>query len=83
MLYDDEGGVLILLKDFSGHGARHDKGCSQYGPLPPGLFDMLHRAGRLFTHPAGRLVMLFFWSVAVVQSPPAAPIRAAALPIAG
>ena len=33
MVYDDEGYVLLSLKNFAAHGALYDKVYTQYGPF--------------------------------------------------
>ena len=43
MLYDDEGYVLISLKNFAAHGALYDQVYSQYGPFFYLAYDALHR----------------------------------------
>ena len=43
MLYDDEGYVLISLKNFSLHGSLYDQVYSQYGPAFYLIYDALQR----------------------------------------
>ncbi len=62
MVYDDEGYVLLSLKNFSLHGGLYDRVYSQYGPFPYLLYDALHRAlGFAFTNTAGRWITLVNW----------------------
>ncbi len=62
MLYDDEGYVLLSLRNFSEHGHLYGGVYTQYGPLPYVLYDLLHRLGLPFTHTAGRCLTLAAWS---------------------
>lgn len=62
MLYDDEGYVLISLKNFAEHGALYDKIYSQYGPFFYVAYDTLHRLlGFAWTNTAGRWITLVNW----------------------
>lgn len=62
MVYDDEGYVLLSLKNFSLHGSLYDQVYSQYGPFPYLLYDALHRVlGFAFTNTAGRWITLVNW----------------------
>jgi hypothetical protein len=62
MVYDDEGYVLLSLKNFSLHGGLYDRVYSQYGPFPYLLYDALHRLlGFAFTNTAGRWITLVNW----------------------
>ena len=63
MVYDDEGYVLISLKNFAEHGALYDKVYSQYGPFFYVAYDALHRLlGFAWTNTNGRLLTLVHWS---------------------
>jgi hypothetical protein len=63
MVYDDEGYVLLSLRNFSLHGGLYDLVYSQYGPFPYLLYDALHRAlGFAFTNTAARWITLINWS---------------------
>ncbi|MBS0664167.1 MAG: hypothetical protein JSR48_12955 [Verrucomicrobia bacterium] len=62
MLYDDEGYVLLSLRNFAEHGRLYRDVYTQYGPLPYVLYYGLHLLGLPFTHTAGRLVTLLAWS---------------------
>ncbi|MEX2044458.1 MAG: hypothetical protein WD941_03830, partial [Opitutus sp.] len=68
MFYDDEGYVLISLRNFAGHGGLYRDVYTQYGPFPHVLHAALHTLGLPFTHVAGRLVTLFAWAGAAVLS---------------
>ena len=62
MEYDDEGYVLISLKNFAEHGGLYDRVYSQYGPVPFELWDALHRLlGFDFTNEAARWITLATW----------------------
>jgi len=43
MIHDDEGYVLIGLKNFSAHGRLYDEVFTQYGPVPFLYYDGWHR----------------------------------------
>ncbi|HND60186.1 MAG TPA: hypothetical protein PLB90_01820 [Opitutaceae bacterium] len=62
MLYDDEGYVLLSLRNFAEHGRLYRDVYTQYGPLPYVLYYGLHLLGLPFTHTAGRLLTLVAWS---------------------
>lgn len=62
MVYDDEGYVLISLRDFSLHGGLYDQVYSQYGPFPYLLYDGLHRVFHFaFTNTTGRWITWVNW----------------------
>lgn len=62
MLYDDEGYVLISLKNFSQHGSLYDQVYSQYGPAFYLVYDALHRLlGFPWTNTSGRWITLCNW----------------------
>jgi hypothetical protein len=62
--YDDEGYLLISLRDYSRHGILYDQVYTQYGPayyqLLTAVFSLL---GLDFTHSAGRAFVLALWVV--------------------
>lgn len=63
MLYDDEGYVLVSLKNFSLHGSLYDRVYSQYGPAFYLIYDTLHRLlGFAWTNTSGRWITLFNWT---------------------
>lgn len=62
MYYDDEGYVLISLKNFAEHGSLYREVYSQYGPFPFVFYYVLHALGLPFTHIAGRLITLAAWA---------------------
>ncbi len=65
MTYDDEGYVLISLKNYSTHGGLYTQVYSQYGPFFYLLHDFGHRLlGYAFTNTNGRLITLVCWLVA-------------------
>ena len=62
MIYDDEGYVLLSLRNFSRHGALYDRVYSQYGPFFYLAYDALHRLlGFAWTNTAGRGITLVNW----------------------
>ncbi|MEO5959650.1 MAG: hypothetical protein ABIR80_11065, partial [Opitutaceae bacterium] len=62
MFYDDEGYVLLSLRNFAEHGGLYDKVYTQYGPFPYVLYYGMHLLGWPFTHTAGRLLTLGAWA---------------------
>ena len=62
MPYDDEGYVLISLKNYAAHGGLYAQVFSQYGPFFYFLHDAGHRLlGYEFTNTNGRLITLLCW----------------------
>ena len=62
MVYDDEGYVLLSLKNFSEHGGLYDQVYSQYGPAFYLGYDALHHLlGFAWTNAAGRVITLVNW----------------------
>jgi hypothetical protein len=62
MIYDDEGYVLLSLRNFSRHGALYDRVYSQYGPFFYLAYDALHRwLGFAWTNTTGRWITLVNW----------------------
>jgi hypothetical protein len=62
MVYDDEGYVLISLKNFAAHGALYDKVYSQYGPFFYVVYDALHQVlGFAWTNTVARWITLINW----------------------
>ncbi len=69
MAYDDEGYVLISLKNYSAHGGLYAQVYSQYGPFFYFLHDAGHRLlGYAFTNTTGRLVTLLCWLFCAVTA---------------
>ena len=70
MVYDDEGYVLISLKNFAAQGALYDQVYSQYGPFFYLTGDALHRLlGFAWTNTAGRWITLVnWWGTAAVSA---------------
>ncbi len=66
MFYDDEGYVLISLRNYAEHGGLYREVYTQYGPFPFVLYHLLHLGGLPFTHVAGRLVTLAAWTGAAL-----------------
>jgi len=62
MFYDDEGYVLVTLRNFAEHGKLYREVYSQYGPFLYVFYYALHELGLPLTHTAGRLVTLLAWS---------------------
>jgi len=61
MAYDDEGYVLLTLRNFSAHGGLYHDVYTQYGPLPYALYSALGFIGLPLDHTGGRLVTLLVW----------------------
>jgi hypothetical protein len=69
MIYDDEGYVLLGLRDFSEHGRLYDEIFTQYGPVPFLYYDRLHRLlDWPITNLFGRTLTLWHWVVAALAS---------------
>lgn len=68
MFYDDEGYVLISLRNFAGHGGLYRDVFSQYGPFPFVSYYLLHALGLPLTHTVGRLLTIVAWSGAAIAS---------------
>lgn len=62
MFYDDEGYVLISLRNFADHGHLYGQVYTQYGPFPYVLYYFLHLLGLPLTHVVERAVTLLAWS---------------------
>lgn len=62
MFYDDEGYVLISLRNFATHGGLYRDVYSQYGPFPFVFYYGLQSAGLPLTHTVGRLITLGAWA---------------------
>ncbi|HTL67693.1 MAG TPA: hypothetical protein VL200_08530 [Lacunisphaera sp.] len=62
MAYDDEGYVLISLRNYSAHGGLYAQVYSQYGPFFYVLHDLGHRVlGYAFTNTNARLITVLCW----------------------
>lgn len=62
MIHDDEGYVLLGLKNFSEHGRLYDEVFTQYGPVPFLYYDALHRVlDWPITNLFGRALTLAHW----------------------
>ncbi len=62
MIHDDEGYVLIGLRNFSEHGRLYDGVFTQYGPAPFLYYDGWHRLLNWpITHLFGRTLTLLHW----------------------
>lgn len=62
MLYDDEGYVLLTLRDFGQHGGLYERIFSQYGPAFYLGYDLLQRLLDFgWTSTTGRWITLFNW----------------------
>jgi len=69
MGYDDEGYVLLSLRNYAAHGALYDRVFSQYGPFFFAAFDALHRLlGFAWTNTSGRFVTLTVWGATALGS---------------
>lgn len=61
-LYDDEGYVLITLRDYGRHGGLYNQIFTQYGPVFYLFYDGLHRLFDFeWTNTTGRLITWFNW----------------------
>lgn len=62
MLYDDEGYILLSLRNFAEHGGLYDKVYSQYGPFFYAALDTLRATlGFVWDNTAARWFTLFNW----------------------
>ncbi len=61
MFYDDEGYVLLSLRNFADQGGLYRDVYTQYGPFPFVFYYLLHALGLPLTHTAGRLITLGAW----------------------
>lgn len=69
MAYDDEGYVLVSLKNYSRFGGLYDRVFSQYGPFFYFFHDLGHRLlGYEFTNTTGRMITLLAWLTAAGAS---------------
>lgn len=65
MIHDDEGYVLLGLKNFAEHGRLYDSVFTQYGPVPFLYYDALHRLlDWPVTNLFGRTLTLAHWIAA-------------------
>lgn len=62
MFYDDEGYVLLSLRNFATHGGLYRDVYSQYGPAPFVFYAGLQSLGVPLTHNVGRLITLLAWA---------------------
>jgi hypothetical protein len=69
MIHDDEGYVLIGLRNFSEHGRLYDGVFSQYGPVPFLYYDGWHRLlDWPITNLFGRTLTLVHWIAASIAT---------------
>jgi hypothetical protein len=62
MVYDDEGYILLSLRNFFLHGELYDKVYTQYGPIPYLWYGTLHQLfGLPFDNVGGRWITLLNW----------------------
>lgn len=61
MFYDDEGYVLLSLRNFAEHGGLYRDVYSQYGPFPFVFYSAIHALGLPLSHTVGRLITLAAW----------------------
>jgi hypothetical protein len=66
MLYDDEGYVLLSLRNFISHGHLYGEVYTQYGPFPYLFYAGVHALGIPLTHTTGRVITLIAWSGAAM-----------------
>ncbi|MBL9188308.1 MAG: hypothetical protein JNK23_12555 [Opitutaceae bacterium] len=62
MFYDDEGYVLLSLKNFSEHSGLYRDVYTQYGPFPFVTYHALQLLGVPLTHTVGRVITLGAWA---------------------
>ncbi|MDO8539566.1 MAG: hypothetical protein Q7S40_03935 [Opitutaceae bacterium] len=62
MFYDDEGYVLLSLRNFSEHGRLYRDVYTQYGPFPFVVYWLLHTVGMPITHMSGRVITVLAWA---------------------
>jgi len=62
MFYDDEGYVLVSLRNFAEHGRLYREVYTQYGPFPYVFYYGLHLLGLPLSHTTERLLTLAAWS---------------------
>jgi hypothetical protein len=68
MFYDDEGYVLISLRNFVEHGGLYRDVYTQYGPFPFVFYYGANLLGLPLTHIGGRTVTLVAWAGAALLS---------------
>lgn len=66
MFYDDEGYILLSLRNFAEHGGLYRDVYTQYGPLPYVLHYAAWLAGYPLTHVGGRFLTLLFWGTSAL-----------------
>ncbi len=62
MFYDDEGYMLISVRNFNEHGHLYREVYSQYGPAPYIFYYILNLAGLPVSHTVGRVLTLLAWA---------------------
>lgn len=62
MYYDDEGYVLISLRNFAEHGGLYRDVYSQYGPFPFVFYQIVQAISGPLTHTGGRVLTLVTWA---------------------
>ena len=62
MYYDDEGYVLLSLRNYAEHGGLYREVYSQYGPFPFVAYHALQALGLPLTHTVGRLLTVGTWA---------------------
>ena len=67
MYYDDEGYVLISLRNFIEHGGLYRDIFTQYGPFPFVFYWASNLCGLPITHAAGRCLTLIFWALTALS----------------
>jgi hypothetical protein len=68
MFYDDEGYVLLSLRNFNAHGGLYRDVYSQYGPFPFVFYYVIDQLGLPLTHTSGRLLTIGAWTISAVSS---------------
>ena len=62
MFYDDEGYVLLSLRNFAEHGGLYRDVYTQYGPFPFVSYYALQALGVPLTHTVGRIITIGAWA---------------------
>ncbi len=62
MFYDDEGYVLLSLRNFAEHGGLYRDVYTQYGPFPFVSYYALQAFGLPLNHTVGRLITIGAWA---------------------
>ena len=67
MFYDDEGYVLMSVRNYVEHGGLYREVYTQYGPFPFVIYHAFHALGMPLTHTAGRILTIAAWAGAALS----------------